>query len=158
MDQDVLFILIIVLTVIINIVKAVRKKGQVATAQTPKPVVADQHEFDDFEDILKKVMDPKKRSVSTPYQEEESLETLQPMGGSLESISDYEWKPPVYTTSTAISELTDTRHPEDYLADDLHKQQGSTRITGEKVRWHPGDPVDLRTAVIYQTILERPSI
>ncbi|HRZ41670.1 MAG TPA: hypothetical protein P5228_03095 [Bacteroidales bacterium] len=158
MDQDVLFILIIVITVIINIVKAVKKKGQAAAVQPPKPVAADPVDFEDFEDILKKVMNPSKRSVSHTEQEAESLETLKPLGGSLESISEYEWQPPVYTTSTAMSELSVPAPSDDLHEDELHKPSGSTRKAGGRHRWHPGDPIDIRTAFIYQTILERPNV
>lgn len=158
MDRDQLFILIIIVTVIINIIKAVRKRGQAAEAGQPRPVATEQREYDDFEDILKKVMDPKKRSESYTDQEEQSLETLNPMGGSLESISEYEWKPPVYTTSAAMSELSETLYTEDPQEDESHKSGGKMRSAGEKIRWQPGDPIDFRTAVIYQTILERPNL
>ncbi len=156
MDQDVLFILIIVVTVVINIVKAIKKKEQAKNKPVPAPASGDKGDFEDFEDILRKVMEPSKRIVPYTPPQEESLETLDPMGGSLETIQEYEWKPPVYTTSSLGDDLLDLKPSVIAARDEEEHQRMEGKSKGTAKIWHPGEPIDFRTAILYQTILERP--
>ena len=157
MDNELLFILIVILTVVINIIGAIRKKKQ-ASLQVP------QHEEEEvveesWQDILQKMLGESEKETSKPpemFQEPESLETLIPLGGSIEDTYDDMFTEPQYSDSSFTMEGFDVSPSidEESIQNQAFPIEQSSRSNLIEVH----KEFDLREAVIYSTILERPYV
>lgn len=158
MDQDLLFILIIIVTVVINIYKAIKKKEQAKQSPIPAPPVMNTS-GNDYQEILREMFDqPRATRGSVEYNESESLETLVPMGGSMESIETYEFKAPVYSKSSLESDIFDVTPSITLPAeDDIHNPKTGKQDQHLSAR-EIASRFNLRNAVVYRAILERPNV
>jgi hypothetical protein len=160
MEKDVLFVMIVILTIVFNVIKAVRKKEQAARKDvTVAPPVSASGESTDFEEIWRKFTEEtgsrRVQTVTQEKQEGETLETIIPLGGSLETIEEYEWKPPVYSTSSLSSEVFDVTP-----ATISQEEQDSkpARESKQAEPWTEGSHFNLRRAIIFSAILEKPYV
>jgi hypothetical protein len=156
MDKELLFLLIVILTVVINIFKAVnKKKAQQSSSSTPPPVPASGEE--DWQEILRKMFGEKEEPQTSPtaqWEEAESLETLEPLGGTLETIPEYSFQQPAYTKPSFGMESSDATPATWTDNEDLTKPQAPNRHTPHPLIDHT--TFDLKKGIIYSVILERP--
>jgi hypothetical protein len=150
MDKELLFVLIIILTLVINIIKAVKKKAA-KQASAPEPPVTGRN-GENIQEVLREMFGEREPTiVRETEQEAASLETLEPMGGSAESIDTYVFKEPEYSKSTISSEIFDVSpavQPEQ--EDQIKSRKHLLKSGGMKTDF------DLKSAVIYHAILDRP--
>jgi hypothetical protein len=156
MDKELLFLLIIIVTVVINIIKAVnKKKGAQPSSATPPPVAATGQE--DWQEILRKMFGEKEAAQNmetSQWEEPESLETLVPLGGSMEEVAPFSYQEPQYSKSSLSMEAFDVSPSTWTDADDLTKQGSAPKQVHHPLK--DTGPFDIRKAVIFSTILERP--
>ncbi len=155
MKEELLIILIIIVTVVINIYKAVKKKDQAKrNAPAGQPMEGEEKHF---QEMLKRLLDEKpeeslEETLENNPTPAESLETLTPLGGNLETLEDYAFKEPEYSTPSITMEGFDVTPSiiveETVTGKDKPSVPGEVRALAESF--------DLRTAVIYHTILTRP--
>ncbi len=158
MDSELLFILIIILTVVINIVKVVKKKK----AQLPKvtqPEPAEKSGEGDWQKMLRDLLgetESKPKPVSFEEEDQleslETLETLEPLGGYIRDNIPYSFEEPEYSRSTISDEVFDVQSaisavPETNLS--------KATVPASFVHGNLKD-FNIRKAVIYSTILNRP--
>lgn len=152
MDKELLFILVIIITVVINIMKAVnKKKAQSGTPGAPRPTVAP--EQGNWQEVLKQLMGetPEPKSYDYGYPEEaETLETTKPLGGF--NSETYDFSAPNYTVSSLEPEPVQAP---DYEQENREKQETGRNTPFAGIR-EELTQFDLRRAVIYSTLLNRP--
>ena len=155
MDSELLFLLIIVLTVVINIVKAIKKKkAQAAQITQPEPAKTPQE--GDWQKMLKELLGetasvPRPAPVYEDY-ESESLETLEPLGGYIQEHKPYNFDKPEYTRPSIQDEIFDVQPGVQAVPDSEYSLNiASVQRMHETLR-----DFDIRKAVIYSTILNRP--
>jgi len=159
MDSELLFLLIIILTVVINIVKAINKKrgpapqgAAPATSANPASPPAES----DWQKVLRELLGESPappRPVPYQYDDEvESLETLEPLGGYIKSTSEYTFETPEFTSSTFGEEP--------FTVESSTTSAGikDAKTTGYQLNQWQRElrSFDLRKAVIYSSILNRP--
>ncbi|MFO7722372.1 MAG: hypothetical protein R6V49_04025 [Bacteroidales bacterium] len=157
MDKELLFLLIIIVTVVINIFKAVnKKKGQQSTPAAP-PVNQGSGE-EDWQEVLKKMFGDKgvqQPIESEQWNEAESLETLEPMGGSAEEVATYDFQNPKYSQSSlTMMEGFDVTPSTWTDEDDLTQQPVAPKSPTHPIK--ESSSFDLKKAVIFNAILNRP--
>lgn len=155
MDNELLFILIVILTVVINIIGAIRKKKQ-GSVQVPQYEEEEPAE-ENWQDILQKMLGESEKQTEKAgevYEEAESLETLTPLGGSIGDPARYTFKEPEYTKSSFTMEGFDVNPAIDEESVQTQSFPGdySSYINATV----SGKEFDLKEAVIYNAILERP--
>jgi hypothetical protein len=152
MDKELLFILVIIITVVINIMKAVnKKKAQSGTPSAPPPTVAPDQ--GNWQEVLKQLMGeaPAPKTYDYEYPEEaETLETIKPLGGF--NSETYDFSVPNYSVSSLESMSV---QPDDSEDDSYPKQQTGRNTPFPGIREELAE-FDLRRAVIYSTLLNRP--
>ena len=151
MYKDLLFVLIIIITVIVNIVKAIKKKAATGSGD----VVAEESQpaGGEFQEILKKLMGDEypKNTAQAARPAYETLETLEPMKENLEEQGLYSFKEPEYTKSSLSTTVFEVERSTSPL-ESKHYNIGAPLLQAEITAKN----FDLRKGIIYDAILNRP--
>lgn len=159
MDSELVFLLIVILTVVINIVKAInKKKAQTATgaAKAPSAEPALPASESDWQKVLRELLGetaiPAQPATHHYDEEPETLETLEPLGSYIKETSEYRFEEPVFTSSTFGDEP--------FSVDPATSAEGIMQAHHSDIQHHGFHQdlktFDLRKAVVYATILNRP--
>lgn len=154
MDKELLFILIIIITVVINIAKAIKKKNQPAVSD---PETAENEDKQDWQEVLREMLGDKARTTGPEPQmhgEYETLETLEPLGKTIEDMKDYTFREPEYTKSSFRMEAFDVS--QSTSQDDMINTSFTNERSFLSHRYSFLKEFDLKQAVIYNSILNRP--
>jgi len=160
MDNELLFILLILITVVMNIVKAVRKNKKKAAAPAEAAPEETGKQRSEWEKILRELMGEEEKQPQRSVQYDEEEPEPSPVGTAYVSIEEQSGSIRGYREGQRMQ--TPDYQSRVFQVESAFEKESDNLFTGPQILTsdynEPLRDFDLRTAVIYSTLLKRPEV